>query len=79
MANMAKNMNKSSRGHRYDSFSEKFYEVIRIWGGKRLVNFVAKNLCGPSESTERRTRQKRTRKYKQEGLNDDFQVPCEDL
>ena len=69
MKTIADNMRKESKGHRQDHFTEKFYEVLRIWGGKRLSNFVANNLLGPSESAQKRTRRKNLHKHRQEGLN----------
>ena len=66
--NIADNMRKESNGRRQNTFSEKFYKVLRIWGGKRLSNFVAGNLFGPSDSAQKRTRQKQINRHRQEGM-----------
>ena len=55
MRTVAENLRKELQGHRQNNFSEKFYEVVRIWGGKQVANFVASNLCGPSNAAMKRT------------------------
>ena len=39
MRNMLKNINKKAKGKRYLSFTKSFYEVVKIWGGKRMLKF----------------------------------------
>ena len=69
MRTVAENLRKKSKGQRQSDFSEKFYEVVRIWGGKRVANFIASNLCGPSSSAQKRTRRKNIHRYRQENMN----------
>ena len=44
---VARNLNVSKFAHRYHSSLQMFYEVILLWGGPRLAQFVAMNLAGP--------------------------------
>ena len=69
MRTVAENLKRDSHGHRQSSFSEKVYEVVRIWGGKLVADFVAPNLCGPSNSAQKRTRKNNIHIYSQENMN----------
>ena len=56
--NLINNMNKKTKGKRYSSFSKSMYEVVKIWGGERLVKFLSINLDGPDARTVRQEVQK---------------------
>ena len=47
----ARNMQCKPRGHRFTANTRGFWEVIRIYGGPRLYNFLVQNLGGPAQST----------------------------
>ena len=38
---------KAAQGKRYKASVQQFFEVVLIWGGPRLANFVAQNLFEP--------------------------------
>lgn len=44
---VSRNLHVKNKGQRYQAPLKMFYEVLMIWGGPRLVNFVALNLHGP--------------------------------
>ena len=43
---------------RYGKFTKQLYECIRIMGGPRTARFLATNLGGPSDDTQRRFKRK---------------------
>ena len=51
LESVSKNLNMSKQGRRYSSPMQSFMEVILLWGGPRLANFVAMNLFGPEIHT----------------------------
>ena len=51
-------MNKKPKGKRYSSFTKSMYEVVKIWGGERLVKFLSINLDVPDARTVRQEVQK---------------------
>ena len=54
MKNLLSNITKKNKGKRYTKFTKSMYEVTMIWGGTRLVNFLAANLDGPDAHSVRR-------------------------
>ena len=56
--NLIDNMNKKPKGKIYSSFTKSMYEVVKIWGGERLVKFLSINLDGPDARTVRQEVQK---------------------
>ena len=52
--NISQNLVRKSP--RYDKYTKQIYECLRIIGGPRASRFIASNLCGPSDDTQRRTR-----------------------
>jgi hypothetical protein len=57
-------------GQKYTKTEQAFYKVIRVYGGPRLTEFVARNLAGPSRRTPERWLQLSRRRYRL-GLNED--------
>ena len=57
------NMKKKVSGRRYGALSKQIYDALRIIGGPRSTRLIAQNLCGPSETTQRRSRSKHRYKY----------------
>ena len=55
------NLHVSSHGKRYQSSLQMFYEVILLWGGPRIANFVAMNMFGPEIHTIFRWRKEHTK------------------
>lgn len=55
-------------GQKYTKTEQAFYKVIRVYGGPRLTEFVARNLAGPSRRTPERWLQLSRRRYRL-GLN----------
>ena len=60
LKNMIENINRKAKGKRYSSFTKSLYEVVKIWGGNRLVKLLSLNLDGPDERTFRHDVQKNT-------------------
>ena len=56
--NLVENLNKKPKGKRYTSFTKSLYEVVKIWGGNRMVQLLSLNLDGPDERTVRHEVQK---------------------
>ena len=55
----AKNFHvKGKTGNRYKATLKTFYEIIMLWGGPRLANFIAANLYGPEVHSIYRWRKK---------------------
>ena len=44
---VANNLHVAKQGKRYKASFQMFFEVILMWGGPRLANFVALNVFGP--------------------------------
>ena len=53
LRNMIENVNRKPKGKRYSLFTKSLYEVVKIWGGSRLVKLLSLNLDGPDERTVR--------------------------
>ena len=51
ISNVSKNLNHKSP--RYNKFTQQLYESLRIIGGPRTARFLASNLGGPSDDTQR--------------------------
>lgn len=51
---IASNATKQPKGRRYDKFTEMLYQGMRIVGGPRCANLMAKNLCGPADGSLKR-------------------------
>lgn len=47
LESVANNLHVKKQGKRYKSSLQMFFEIILIWGGPRIANFVALNLFGP--------------------------------
>ena len=47
LASVGRNLHVEKNGKRYKASMKMFYEVLLLWGGPRLANFVALNLAGP--------------------------------
>ena len=56
--NLVENLNKKPKGKMYTSFTKSLYEVVKIWGGNRMVKLQSLNLDGPDEKTVRHEVQK---------------------
>ena len=54
MHNLASNIQKKPKWKCYDEHTRAFYEVLKIWGGWRIANFVSKALDGPGEASIKR-------------------------
>ena len=46
MRNMLENINKKAKGKRYSSFTKSFYEVVKIWGCKKMLKILSLNGLG---------------------------------
>ena len=65
---VANNFNKKKQGQRYKSSVQQFCEVLLLWDGPRLAQFVAMNLAGPEIHSVFRWRKSGAR-YMQKGLS----------
>lgn len=54
LQDLVQSMIRSSLGRRYTENTKAIFEVVRMWGGPRLHNFLSSNLNGPSLSTTKR-------------------------
>lgn len=52
--NILHNFGRLRRGGSYSQTTKDFYQMLNVWGGPRLVEFVATNLSGPGKSTVHR-------------------------
>ena len=68
ISNVVKNFNRKSP--RYDKFTKQIFSCLRIIGGPRAARFLAKNLDGPSDDTQRRTKRQHQFRYCPEKLSD---------
>ena len=57
---------KGKNRKRYSMSMKMFYEVVLIWGGPHLANFMAKNLRGPEIHSTYRWRKEHTLIFKSE-------------
>ena len=57
---VAKNALKPKKGQRFTDSTKTMFEVIKLWGGPRLHEFLSANLGGPSISTTKRQARKAT-------------------
>lgn len=52
LQSVSRNLNvHGPSGKRYKTSVQQFYEVLLIWGGRRLLSFVSANLYGPHQHT----------------------------
>jgi hypothetical protein len=56
---VSRNLHVKKQGRRYKASVEQFMEVILIWGGPRLADFVSQNLLGPHLHTIYKWRQQK--------------------
>eukprot|EP00112_Aurelia_sp_Birch-Aquarium-sp1_P026516 Seg944.3 transcript_id=Seg944.3/GoldUCD/mRNA.D3Y31 product="hypothetical protein" protein_id=Seg944.3/GoldUCD/D3Y31 len=68
ISNVVKNFSRKSP--RYDKFTKQIFSCLRIIGGPRAARFLAKNLDGPSDDTQRRTKRQHHFRYCPEKLSD---------
>ena len=68
ISNIVKHFQRKSP--RYNSFTKQIYSCLRIIGGPRAARFMSKNLGGPSDDTQRRTKRKFHFNYHPEKLSD---------
>ncbi len=68
ISNIVKNFNRKSP--RYGAFTKQIFSCIRIIGGPRAARFLAKNLDGPSDDTQRRTKRQQQFNYHPEKMSD---------
>lgn len=57
---VAKNALKAKQAQRFSESTKTMFEVIKLWGGPRLHDFLSTNLGGPSMSTTKRQGKKAT-------------------
>ena len=63
LQNISQNLCRKSKGQRYNGYTKELYDAVRIIGGPRTSVFLAKNLLGPSDNTQRRSKKHHTFKY----------------
>ncbi|MCO5547292.1 hypothetical protein L7F22_000739 [Adiantum nelumboides] len=57
---VAKNVLRPKKGQRFTESTKTMFEIIKLWGGPRLHDFLSANLGGPSISTTKRQAKKVT-------------------
>ena len=65
-----RNFTRLPNGMKYNATTKDFYTVLRVWGGPRLVAFVAENLNGPNVRSVKRWSAKQNMTYNV-GLSDE--------
>lgn len=55
LTDIAQNVIRPGHKRRYNKTTKELFETIRIWGGRRMHNFLSLNFSGPSLSTTMRS------------------------
>ena len=63
LTNIAQNLRRKSKGHRYNDFTRQLYDALKITGGARAASLLAHNLEGMSRSSMHRSKKKHTFKF----------------
>lgn len=58
LQDVAQNLVRTRQGNRFKDTSKATFEIVKMWGGPRLHEFLGKNLGGPSISTTKRAGRK---------------------
>ena len=70
MTDISANLSKTSKGKRYGDLTKNFYNALCIIGVPRSAHLMTHNLCGPGESTQKRSRTKHQFNHKPALPND---------
>ena len=54
LQDIAQNLVRTRQGKRFKETSKAIFEIVKMWGGPRLHEFLGQNLSGPSMSTTKR-------------------------
>lgn len=71
--------NFTKQKSRYGKFTKQLYEGLRTIGGPRAARFLAFNLAGPSDDTQRRYRRQNKFDYYPEEPNERVQACCKSV
>lgn len=58
ISDVAQNLNRDKRGNRYSENTKSFAQVMKVYGGKRMIDVFNLNYCGPNLSTVKRDHKK---------------------